>query len=90
VVNAHLTASASTFSCVIVASDSLSVVQRFNSSTRDQSLVGVVVDGIKAIIATMSSVTCRHISHLLNNSAHILARRVEHFGSSFFRNSVPD
>jgi hypothetical protein len=67
-------ARASAISCIIVASDCLSVVQLFNSSTRDQSLVGVVVEDIKAMIATMSSVTCRHISRLLNNSAHILTR----------------
>jgi ribonuclease HI len=75
---------------IILASDCLSVVQRVNSSTRDRSLVGVVVEDIKAMTASMSSVTVRHISRLLNNSAHDLARRVQHFGSPFFRNSVPD
>jgi hypothetical protein len=75
---------------VIVASDCLSVVQRINSSTRDRSLVGIIVEDIQAMIATMSSVTCCHISRLLNNSAHILAHRVEQCGISFFRNSVPD
>jgi ribonuclease HI len=69
---------------IILASDCLSVVQRVNSSTRDRSLVGVVVEDIKAMAASMSSVTVRHISRLLNNLAHVLARRVELFGSSFF------
>jgi ribonuclease HI len=75
---------------VILASDCISVVQRINSSARDRSLIGVVVEDIKAMAATMSSVTVHHISRLLNNSAHVLARRVQHFGSPFFRNSVPD
>jgi hypothetical protein len=75
---------------IILASDCLSVVQRVNSSTRDRSLVRVVVEDIKVMAASMSSVTVRHISRLLNNSAHVLARRVELFGSSFFRNSVPN
>jgi hypothetical protein len=66
------------------------VVQRINSCTRDRSLISVVVEDIKAMAIVLSSVTFGHISRLLNTSAHILARRVEHFGTSFFRGVASD
>jgi hypothetical protein len=48
------------------------------------------VQDVKGMAATMSSVTFRHISHLLNNSSHVLPHRVEHFGCYFFRKSFQD
>ena len=71
-------------------SDCLSVIQRILASARDRSLVGVVVEDIKSLAASLSSVTFRHVSHLCNNSAHTLARRAELFGSCFFHVEIPE
>lgn len=66
---------------VILVSDCLSVIQRINAPGRDRSLIGVVIEDIKTLSRMFSSVTFRHVSRLCNNSAHILARRAELFGS---------
>jgi ribonuclease HI len=49
----------------ILLSDCLSVIQRIRSSSRDRSLVGVVVEDIKHLATSFSSVVFRHISRLL-------------------------
>jgi ribonuclease HI len=69
---------------IILMSDCLTVIQRINSSGRDRSLVGVVVEDIKTLATSLSSVTFHHISRLCNNSAHLLARRAELCDSIFF------
>ncbi|XP_071680384.1 uncharacterized protein [Lolium perenne] len=75
---------------IVLASDCLAVIQRIKAPERDKSLVGVVIEDIKFLAHSLSSVTFRHVSRLCNNSAHTVARRAESFGTSFFRVSVPD
>jgi ribonuclease HI len=78
------------FDRIILLSDCLSVVQRIDSPLRDRSLVGVVVEDIKTLASSMSSVTFRHVNRLCNNSAHSLARRAELSGSISYRTAVPE
>jgi hypothetical protein len=59
---------------IVLASDCLAVIQRIKAPERDRSLVGVVVEDIKFLAHSLSSVTFRHVSRLCNNSAHTLAR----------------
>jgi ribonuclease HI len=75
---------------VIMVSDCLSVIQRIRSPIRDRSMVGVVVEDIKTLAASLLAVNFRHTSRLCNSSAHTLARRAENFGSIFFRDVAPD
>jgi hypothetical protein len=75
---------------IILLSDCLSVVQRIDYPLRDRSLVGVIVEDIKTLAASMSSVTFRHVNRLCNNSAHSLTRRAELSGSISYRTAVPD
>jgi hypothetical protein len=49
------------FDKVVIASDCLSLVQRFNSSVVDRSQVGVVVQDIKAMISSFASVSVIHV-----------------------------
>jgi hypothetical protein len=46
---------------VVIASDCLSLVQRFNSSVVDRNQVGVVVQDIKAMISSFASVSVIHV-----------------------------
>uniref|UniRef100_A0ACD5XPQ5 Uncharacterized protein n=3 Tax=Avena sativa TaxID=4498 RepID=A0ACD5XPQ5_AVESA len=73
----------------ILVSDCLSVIQRIQSPVRDRSMVGVVVEDIKILAASLSSVTFRHVSRHCNNSAHAMARRAELSGSCFFHGVAP-
>jgi ribonuclease HI len=75
---------------IIIVSDCLSVIQRIKAPGRDRSLIGVVIEDIKILARLFSSVTFRHVSRLCNNSAHILARRAELYGSVYFRDSAPE
>jgi ribonuclease HI len=59
---------------IVLASDCLAVIQRIKAPERDRSLVGVVIEDIKFLAHSLSSVTFRHVSRLCNNSAHTLAR----------------
>jgi hypothetical protein len=53
---------------IILMWDCLSVIQWIRSKSRDQSLVGVVVDDIKSLATSFSFMTFRHVSRLCNNS----------------------
>ena len=75
---------------IIIVSDCLSVIQRLGAGARDRSLIGVVIEDIKALATSISSLSFRHVKRLCNNSAHTLARRAEISGSAFFRNVAPD
>jgi ribonuclease HI len=78
------------FDSLVIASDCLSLVQRFNSSSVDRSHVGVVVQDIKALCANFASVSVIHVYRHSNVAAHTLARSAERFVSVIFRNSIPD
>jgi ribonuclease HI len=78
------------FDSIIVASDCLSVIQRIQSSRWDHTGIGVVIKDIKEIAASFTSVKFTHVGRLLNESAHRLARRAEHYGFSIFRDGGPD
>jgi ribonuclease HI len=78
------------FDSIILASDCLSVIQRIQSSVWDRTGIGVVIKDIKAMAAGFQSVTFCHISRLLNNSAHILARKAEQYVFMIFRDGGPD
>jgi hypothetical protein len=74
----------------ILVSDCLSFIQQIKAPERDRSLIGVVIEDIKTLVPSLSSVTFRHVSCLCNNSAHVLARRAKQFGSVYFRDYVLD
>jgi hypothetical protein len=59
---------------VIFATDCLSLVHRLNFSEMDRSLVGLLVDGIKAMINSFVSVSFIHVNHNVNEATHILAK----------------
>ncbi|XP_071678166.1 uncharacterized protein [Lolium perenne] len=75
---------------IILVSDCLSVIQRIGSPHRDRSLVGVIMEDVKTLATSLSSVSCRHVNRFCNNSAHSLARRAEPSGSSFYRFVIPE
>jgi ribonuclease HI len=74
---------------VLLVSDCQSVIQRIQSPVRDRSLVGVVVEDIKTLAASLSYVKFQHVRRTCNSSAHTMARRAELFGSCF-RVIVPE
>jgi hypothetical protein len=47
-------------------------------------LVGVVVEDIKTLAASLSYVTFQHVSRICNSSAHTMARRAELSGSCLY------
>ena len=67
--------------------ESLSLVQRLNSSSPDRS---TVVAGIKQLAVCFSSVSFRHVKCLLNKAAHILAKSCNSLNSNSISYSVPD
>jgi ribonuclease HI len=75
------------FDKLVIASDCLSVVQRVNSSEVDRSMVGVVIQDIKALASGFSSVSFNHVYRPFNVSAHTLARSAEHLVSVIFTDS---
>jgi hypothetical protein len=77
------------FDKVIFASKCLSLVHRLNSSVVDRSSVGLLVDGIKSMTSSFTSVSFIHVKHNLNEAAHILAKSCGTFTSSVVFYSVP-
>jgi hypothetical protein len=55
----------------------VSDIQRIQSPGQDRSLVGVVVEDIKTLAASLSYVKFQHVSRICNSSAHTMARRDE-------------
>jgi hypothetical protein len=55
-----------------------------------RSLVGVVVEDIKTLAASLSYVKFQHVCRTCNSSAHTLARRAVLSGSCLFRVIVPE
>jgi hypothetical protein len=78
------------FGKLMVVSECLSVIQHVNSSTLDQSNVGVEVQDIKHLAHGFDESTFSHVLLHCNESAHILAPAAECFISSVFRNFAPD
>jgi hypothetical protein len=78
------------FDKLMVVSNCLSLIQRLHASELDHSSVGVVVQDIKSLAANFTSISFDHVRHHCNELEHILARSVELFVSSIFRNSAPD
>jgi ribonuclease HI len=78
------------FNKIILASDCLSVIQRIRASAMDRTGIGVVIQDIKTMATDFESVTFRHVSRLLNETAHILARRAETFIFSIFCDGGPE
>jgi hypothetical protein len=78
------------FDKVIFVSDCLSLVYRLNSSVVDRSSVGLLVDGIKSMTSSFTSVSFIHVKHNLNEAAHILAKSCGTFTFSDVFYSVPD
>jgi ribonuclease HI len=62
------------FNKVMVVSDCLSLVQRWQSPELDRSIVGVVIQDIKHLQTGFSSFVITHVRRQCNVSAHILAR----------------
>jgi hypothetical protein len=75
---------------VMVVSDCLFLVQRLRSPAQDRSFVGVVCQDIKLLRSGFTIFSINHVSHHSNESAHILARSAEHFGSYLVRNFAPE
>jgi hypothetical protein len=65
------------FNKIMVVSDCLSLVQRWQSSDLDHSIMGVVIKEIKLLQTGFSSFSIGHVRHQSNMSAHILARAAE-------------
>jgi ribonuclease HI len=78
------------FDKVIFASDCLSLVHRLNSQVVDRSSVGLLVDGIKSMTSSFTSVSFIHVKRNLNEAAHILAKSCGTITSSGVFYSVPD
>jgi hypothetical protein len=78
------------FDKVMVVSDCLSLVQRWQSPELDRSIVGVVIQDIKQLQTRFSSFTISHVRRQCNVLAHILARSAELFLSTVFRNFTPE
>jgi hypothetical protein len=74
----------------MVVSDCLSLIQRVNSSMLDRSNIGVVVQDIKLLAHNFDEVSLSHVRRHCNESAHILARSVERFSFSVFKNFTLD
>jgi hypothetical protein len=74
----------------IFASDCLSLVQRMDSSTRDRSSVGILVDDIKHLVKDFNSVSFFHVRRELNVAAHVLAKSCFNSSLSEVFLSVPD
>jgi hypothetical protein len=68
----------------------LSLVQRVLAPSVDRSSVGVVVQDIKALDQDFEAFSLSHVYRQFNESAHILARSVERYVFSVFRNFAPD
>jgi hypothetical protein len=77
------------FDKIQVASDCLSVIQRINSMTIDQSPVCVIIQDIKFLAGSFEMISFYHVWHQCNESVYILARLAESFISSTFRNFAP-
>jgi hypothetical protein len=77
------------FDKVMVVSDYLSLVQRWQSPELDRSIVCVVIQDIKQLQTRSSSFAITHVLCQCNVSAHILARSAELFRSTVFRNFTP-
>jgi ribonuclease HI len=75
---------------VMLATDCLSVVQRINNSTLDRSFLGVVIQDIKMEASKFTSYSFFHVPRKRNESAHVLARRSDSFGTVSFRFVAPD
>ena len=70
--------------------DCLSLVQRLNSSTMDRSNVGMVVAEIKGFGRDFTSISFRHVNHVFNQPAHLLAKSSLDVNSSCVFYSVPE
>jgi hypothetical protein len=55
----------------------------------DRSFLGVVIQDIKKMASLFSACSFLHVPRLLNESAHVLARRAEQFGFACFRFAAP-
>jgi hypothetical protein len=78
------------YSKITIASDCLSVIQRIRSGETDRSLCGPVIEDIKLLSRTFVSCDFRHGFRVLNNAAHVLARKCENLASSVWRGVAPD
>jgi ribonuclease HI len=75
---------------LFIASDCLSVVQRLNSSERDRSACGVVIQDIRALMASFNKCSISYVSRVQNYAAHHLARSMELACKSVWRGVPPD
>jgi hypothetical protein len=78
------------FNKVIFATDCLSLVHRLNSSVMDRSSMGLLVDDIKSMTNSFTSVSFIHVKRNLNEAAHILAKSCGSYTSSEVFYSFPD
>jgi hypothetical protein len=74
----------------IFTSDRLSLVQRFGSTTRDRSSLGILVDDIKHLVKDFNSASFIHVRRELNEAAHVLAKSCFNVNLSEVFLSVPD
>ena len=74
---------------VIVASDSLNVVQKIKSANKDRSETGVLVEDIKHA-ARAIAFSFIHVSRNCNEVAHVLARSAVQLSESVWFHEAPE
>ena len=74
---------------MIVASDSLNVVQKIKSANKDRSETGVLVEDIKHA-ARAIAFSFIHVSRNCNEVAHVLARSAVQLSESVWFHEAPE
>lgn len=74
---------------IVMASDCLTVIRRIQTSGRDRSGVGCVIEDIKKLASTFVLCSFMHVNRLSNLAAHSLAQNAELSTCTVYRSVIP-